>query len=294
MGRLGAVARRDGEATEGVEELDLDAIEKAANAPRVEVARELPFERMMDGEPDEPRGKTLVAVTDELLAPADMSKTKSRKGGNNKDLTYFEWNFLAEQLNRIFGFGRWSTNSVESKHVGLDPESGVPCAVESVVQISVDFPSADGRPYGHSATYTSIGVAEVRQYWDRDEKKLKPRTYQAYLLAVQASERNGFKRCCANLGNQFGLSLYGDDDADDKATESSSTTSHSSSSNTATAATSTGPVECEECGKEITAFVSKTGKSYTVTDLVKFSKRDADGHIFCYNCKQDYLGNRSK
>lgn len=45
---------------------------------------------------------------------------------------------------------------------------------------------------------------------------------------------------------------------------------------------------CEGCGGAIKGYETKAGKTYTAEQMVGFSRKDCDGKVLCYKCKQAY------
>lgn len=228
------------------------------------------------------RGPSYQDVAAQLTAPLDRSELKTRvikDGVKEKKLDYLSHATVARHLNTIFGFGRWSSTIEELTDIGTPDGQGIPGGVRATVRLIVNFPDAAGTLYGPVAEYLDVGFSDVTRTWDKDKGEYRPRTWQAYKTACLAAPRNAFKRAAANLGEQFGLSLYPDESIP---AESASASDDKAASNTDKA------YVCEVCGREITGYTANSGRAYTVEDIVKFSKRDCGGRVLCGTHKREY------
>lgn len=117
-------------------------------------------------------------------------------------LAHVEAYELRAHLNRILGFARWSEDVLDQQFVfhreeerqgNNGPYTMHTVVYRSIVRLTVCAPS--GKTL---ATYTegATGDATGSTLADTHDQALKTSASQA------------FKRCCANLGDQFGLSLY--------------------------------------------------------------------------------------
>lgn len=222
-------------------------------------------------------------VVKALQEPIDTTLVKKRlvnpnqpKSRQNPELEYLEWPTVVRNLNRIFGYGQWSTQVVRTDYMGQQPKSGAPYMVVATVSLSVTFPD-----YG-SAEYTNVGTGEVR--YD---------SFKGLDMAVKGAVWDGVKRCATALGEQFGLSLYDKDtpETEDEPTEEQTTSVRQFKPRSTPPSTDKSGVgdsfECEDCGKEVKGYTSKAGKTYTATDLYNMSVKYA-GAGYCYECKQKH------
>jgi DNA recombination protein Rad52 len=131
----------------------------------------------------------------ELNAPLARSAVKERKGAG-KQLSYVEgWHVLAE-ANRIFGFDRWSSETVETR-----------CVVERerlVGQQSLP---------GWSVTYTArvritVNNGEIIREGFGSGHGIDLDLGLAHESAIKEAETDARKRALMTFGNPFGLALY--------------------------------------------------------------------------------------
>jgi recombination DNA repair RAD52 pathway protein len=144
--------------------------------------------------------------TDVLLRPLNPSRVSKRSQGG-QSLSYLEaWDVKAHLI-RIFGFGGWSAEVIESS-----------LAFEEEVKTRS---GSDAWSVGYKVTMrlTVFGVAQtvdVRGRRDRDAvyteaavgSAVLPSRGDAHDMAVKTAESDALKRCAINLGDQFGLGLY--------------------------------------------------------------------------------------
>lgn len=224
-----------------------------------------------------------------LDEPLDPRVVKQRKGygkdrnGKDKMLDYLEWFTVVRQLNRIFGYGKWTTEVVDIKDMGSsrheDPQfDGVPIVVRATVTLRLHGPLW--------CEYTNVGTCGNAP---RTKKYVPGRgmvdcdpyyTWDGYEMAVKGAVSDALKRAATALGDQFGLSLYEKEDTAVEPTAPAPT-----AANVSEADGGDDYAECEDCGKEIKGYVSRDGKEYTTRDLVAISKKYANGHVLCYNCR---------
>lgn len=135
-----------------------------------------------------------------LLAPIK----EHRVGRDGKNFSHVEAYELRAHLNRILGFARWSEDVTtqecvfESSEVktGKSNREYIAWTVcyRSLVRLTVCAP--DGTVL---ATYTEGATGDAQN---------QPSRADAHDLAAKTSASQAFKRCCMNLGDSFGLSLY--------------------------------------------------------------------------------------
>lgn len=128
-------------------------------------------------------------IVSELLRPIDPA----RVGKDGKGFSYIEAWDVRRAMNAIFGFGEWSSEVTdmqlvyeESKQGGDKTRWSVAYRARCSVQV-----------YG--AVYAEWAAGDATNYPSRAE---------AHDQAIKTAESQAFKRCCVNLGDQFGLSLY--------------------------------------------------------------------------------------
>lgn len=126
-----------------------------------------------------------------LLKPINPARVQDLRG-----MAYLAQHDVRAHLNRIFGFGRWSSRVVESDFIFEEQDSNNrwKTAYRVTVELSVFAP--DGT---HLATYQDCHVSGNAPQPDRAE---------AHALALTSAVSTGLKRAAINLGDQFGLSLY--------------------------------------------------------------------------------------
>lgn len=139
-------------------------------------------------------GYLSVEQVDQLLAPINPRRVLARDG-----MSYVAAHDVKAHLNRIFGFGRWSSEVVEQSLIFEEAKQmkngkdGWYVCYRSVVRLTVCAP--DGTVL---ATYTEGHVGD----------NTGPTRGDVHGNAVANSESYALKRCAAMLGDQFGLSLY--------------------------------------------------------------------------------------
>jgi len=118
-----------------------------------------------------------------LIQPLDRKHVKSRSGGGNRQLSYIEgWHAIAE-ANRIFGFGGWTSETLQMECVCMEGT----ISYIAKVRVTVGGISREGWGAGHGRG-GSVG--------DKHES------------AVKEAETDARKRALMTFGNQFGLALY--------------------------------------------------------------------------------------
>jgi recombination DNA repair RAD52 pathway protein len=132
---------------------------------------------------------------DQLLAPINPARVEDLRG-----MSYVAQHDIRAHMNRIFGFGRWSTQVISTDLI-FDEEvttsagrTAWKAAYRVVVRVEIHAP--DGTVL---ATYEDAHASGNAPQPDRAE---------AHALALTSAVSTAFKRACTNLGDQFGLSLY--------------------------------------------------------------------------------------
>jgi hypothetical protein len=129
---------------------------------------------------------------DQLLAPINPARVEDLRG-----MSYVAQHDVRAHMNRIFGFGRWSTQVISSDFIFEEQDATSKrwkTAYRVVVRVEIHAP--DGTVL---ATYEDAHVSGNAPQPDRAE---------AHALALTSAVSTAFKRACTNLGDQFGLSLY--------------------------------------------------------------------------------------
>ena len=128
--------------------------------------------------------------TTQLLLPVAEERVAFRQG-----LAHMEAYELRAHLNRVFGFAQWSE---EVLHYRIAREEIAKDTITVVyeAQVRVRFHGDE------AAVYTEVAVAG-----DTGQRSNVATVYHRALTSAVAA---AFKRACSNLGDQFGLSLYGD------------------------------------------------------------------------------------
>lgn len=136
-----------------------------------------------------------------LMAPLHPSRIKNRNQGGAQ-LSYVEAYDVKATLVRVFGFGGFSAEVVESRieailtgethpfHKHKDGNPKTPQVLASAT-VRLTIPSL-------SCVYTETAIG-ANSGWDIGE---------AADNAIKTAESDALKRCATYLGSQFGLSLY--------------------------------------------------------------------------------------
>ena len=124
----------------------------------------------------------------ELLKEPILAKNVKERDGNKAgtfQLAYVEGWHVIDEANRIFGFGGWSSETIETSMVNAEPDNVTYIAK---VRITVGDVVREGTGAGHGNTKQGIG-ANIE-------------------AAIKEAETDARKRAFMQFGNQFGLSLY--------------------------------------------------------------------------------------
>jgi recombination DNA repair RAD52 pathway protein len=125
----------------------------------------------------------------QLLSPLNESRVAKRQQAG-RNLSYLEaWDVKAHLI-RIFGFGAWSADVIESS-LAYEEKNGNNWSVGYKVVLRLSIPSLD-------CTYTEAAVGSAQL----------PQRGEAHDMAIKTAESDCLKRAAINLGTQFGLSLY--------------------------------------------------------------------------------------
>lgn len=126
-----------------------------------------------------------------LLKPLDDDRVKK----DGKGFSHVEAWDIRRTMNQIFGFAQWSAE------------------VDSMELITVqETKTKQGRDAWYVAyrarCSVMVGGASYTEWAAGDATN--PVLGDAHDQAMKTAESQAFKRCCVNLGDQFGLSLYRD------------------------------------------------------------------------------------
>lgn len=133
-------------------------------------------------------------IVEQLQAPLDVSNIKFRSGGGGRQLKYIKGDTAIDAANRIFGFGQWGYKVVARSHETIqDEKKGV-----------IDYYTADVELYvvGAAFPFPGDGVGIVTA----------PYTVEMHEKARKEAATDALKRALRHYGDQFGLSLYSEDD----------------------------------------------------------------------------------
>jgi recombination DNA repair RAD52 pathway protein len=134
---------------------------------------------------------------EQLLKPLHASRIAKRSGGGGRTLSYLEaWDVKAHLI-RIFGFGAWSADVIESS-LAYEEKNGNNWSVGYRVVLRLSIPTLN-------CTYTEAAVGSAQL----------PQRGEAHDMAIKTAESDALKRAAINLGTQFGLSLYDDGNMND-------------------------------------------------------------------------------
>jgi len=153
--------------------------------------------------------------TEKLLdAPLDRGKVRTRDQGNRK-VSYIEGWWAIAEANRIFGYGGWSSETLDIKCVS-EKERAIGQAKSPGwgVTYTCKVRVCTGSPAGNDIVREGCGSGHGI---DRD-------LGQAHESAIKEAETDARKRALMTFGNQFGLALYDKEQANvtDAAQESNS------------------------------------------------------------------------
>lgn len=130
-----------------------------------------------------------------LASPRIRQDRIFKKPGS--DMSYLKSYDIRANLNKIFGFGQWS---------------GITTSAE-IVQIERDVPKSGGGTTNFRVTALARFRLTIHQTGAVYEEAAAASQQGSQIgevtdFAIKTAESDAFKRCAANLGTQFGLSLY--------------------------------------------------------------------------------------
>jgi len=133
-----------------------------------------------------------------LMSPLNAKRVQSRRGGGGANLSYLAAYDVKATLIRMFGFGGFSAETIET-HV-----------------VSVEQTTRDANGNG-TGNYTALAVCTVRLtihslgavYTESaSSSQVNPQPGEALDFAIKTAESDALKRAATYLGTQFGLGLY--------------------------------------------------------------------------------------
>lgn len=135
-----------------------------------------------------------------LTGPLDRGRVKRLKGND-----YLEQWDVRRWLIRVFGFGGWSFERVDCQLVKeLEHRSGN--AKDDRPRWTVVY-RYEGRLTVYSEDRLFLAVYEDAAIGDAQNQ---PILGEAHDQALKSAASGALKRCAVNLGDQFGLGLYGE------------------------------------------------------------------------------------
>ncbi len=142
---------------------------------------------------------------DQLNEPLSKESVKTRDGTGNQKLSYLAAFHVINEANRIFGYGKWSTEIMHLHQVDKTEYIKIPdkemvsisytCHLKLTVTGVPSMVSHEDVGFGNGvAGNAAYGIASCIE------------------LASKEAVTDALKRCLRYYGNQFGLSLYDKDD----------------------------------------------------------------------------------
>ena len=128
--------------------------------------------------------KEQVEMLNEPILGANVKEREAGWGGKDNTLAYVEGYHVIAEANRIFGFGGWSSETIETTCVQNEPKA---VSYIAKVRITVGDVIREGTGAGHG-NQTNHGNNQES--------------------AIKEAETDARKRAFMQFGNQFGLSLY--------------------------------------------------------------------------------------
>ena len=128
--------------------------------------------------------KQQVEKLNEPILAANVKEREAGWGGKDNTLAYVEGYHVIAEANRIFGFGGWSSETIETTCVQNEPRA---VSYIAKVRITVGDVIREGTGAGHG---------NQSNHGNNHES------------AIKEAETDARKRAFMQFGNQFGLSLY--------------------------------------------------------------------------------------
>lgn len=129
-----------------------------------------------------------------LKQPIKADQIKERKGFGGTMLKYIKGDTAIDSANRIFGFGQWGYRIINREH----------CVVEDDKKGKIEYYTCDIElsVVGAAFTFPGDGMGIVTS----------PFTIEMHEKARKEATTDALKRALRHYGDQFGLSLYNEDD----------------------------------------------------------------------------------
>ncbi|MDK0520351.1 Rad52/Rad22 family DNA repair protein [Streptomyces sp. ML-6] len=128
-----------------------------------------------------------------LLAQINPTRVQTLNGQSHVEA----WD-IRRWLNRVFGFGGWSDETLELACVAQTEIKPGRWTVVYRAQVRLTICTPDGR---HLSSWDDAAAGAAQN---------QPRLGDAHDMAMKTALSQALKRCATNLGDQFGLSLYND------------------------------------------------------------------------------------
>lgn len=128
-------------------------------------------------------------VIDRLKEKLEAAKIKEREGGGGKRLKYLKGDTVIDTANDIFGYGQWGYEIASCEYMPMPEGKGI---YRAYVKLSVA---------GAAFPFPGDGVGTVTNQKIESHEK-----------AIKEASTDALKRAFRHLGDQFGLSLYDEDD----------------------------------------------------------------------------------
>ncbi len=128
--------------------------------------------------------KEQVELLNEPILAQNVKEREAGWGGKDNTLAYVEGYHVIAEANRIFGFGGWSSETIETTCVQNEPRA---VSYIAKVRITVGDVIREGTGAGHG---------NQSNHGNNHES------------AIKEAETDARKRAFMQFGNQFGLSLY--------------------------------------------------------------------------------------
>lgn len=138
-----------------------------------------------------------------LMLDLNPSRVKGRSQGGAQ-LSYLEAYDVKAMLIRVFGFGGFSAEVINSEIIDIDKREDGKVAVAAMATVRLTIHAkpllqANGEiVYGDDAVYTETAISGQTGRTVGDVAD----------FAIKTAESDALKRCATYLGTQFGLSLY--------------------------------------------------------------------------------------
>ena len=128
--------------------------------------------------------KEQIELLNEPILGKNVKERAAGWGGEDNTLAYVEGYHVIAEANRIFGFGNWSSETIETTCVQNEPRA---VSYIAKVRITVGDVIREGTGAGHG---------NQSNHGNNHES------------AIKEAETDARKRAFMQFGNQFGLSLY--------------------------------------------------------------------------------------